>query len=201
MFSFRLKTLGKAWNSLFFLIEIVSLLFFYKDGFGIKYPTKVDMQSSKEITTRSTWPSDGILTGINTLAQGGPKIDGNEGILPIPLISIRGSLPSDAYSNSRQQGMTRYFNFKYMTRWYFLVIFICLPHPSYQIVFSHPYSLVYIDIKSSSCHAISTDIPDPLSPHLPIVQCFQQILRATSCIGTELLYVGLSWTSCLCSSL
>ena len=54
---------------------------------------------------------------------------------------------------------------------------------------------------SSICRAISTDIPDPLSPHLPIVHCFQQILRATSHISTELLYVGSSWTSCLCSSM
>ena len=42
---------------------------------------------------------------------------------------------------------------------------------------------------SSSCRAISTDIPDPLSPPLPIIHCFQQVLRATSRIGTELLYV------------
>ena len=40
-----------------------------------------------------------------------------------------------------------------------------------------------------------------LSPPLPIVHCFWQILRATSSIGTEMLYVGLSWTSCLCSSM
>ena len=41
---------------------------------------------------------------------------------------------------------------------------------------------------SSSCRAISTDIPDCFSPHLPIVHCFRRILRATSCISTELLY-------------
>ena len=52
-------------------------------------------------------------------------------------------------------------------------------------------------VKSSSwCYAISTDIPDPLSPHPPIVHCFRQILYATSRIGTELLYVSSSWTSC-----
>ena len=45
------------------------------------------------------------------------------------------------------------------------------------------------------------DIPNPLSPHLFIVHCFRQILRATSRIGTELLYVGSSWTSCLCLSM
>ena len=53
---------------------------------------------------------------------------------------------------------------------------------------------------SSSC-AISMNIADPLSLLLPIVHCFRQALRATSCIGTELLYIGLSWSSCLCSSM
>ena len=49
----------------------------------------------------------------------------------------------------------------------------------------------------TSCHAISTDIHDILSPHLPIIHCFRQILMATSRIGTELLYVGSNWTSSL----
>ena len=52
---------------------------------------------------------------------------------------------------------------------------------------------------SSSCCTISMDIPDPLSPLLPIVHCFWQAFRTTSRIYTELLYVGLSWLSCLCS--
>ena len=46
----------------------------------------------------------------------------------------------------------------------------------------------YIIIISSSCRAISTDIPDPLSPPLPIVYLFQQVIRATPCILKELLY-------------
>ena len=54
---------------------------------------------------------------------------------------------------------------------------------------------------SSSCHAISMDIPDPLSLQLPIFHCFRQVHRVTSRIGTELLYVGSSWASCLCSSM
>ena len=49
----------------------------------------------------------------------------------------------------------------------------------------------------SSCHAISMDIPDPLSPPLPIVHCFRQVFRTRSRIGTELMYVGSSWSSCL----
>ena len=48
---------------------------------------------------------------------------------------------------------------------------------------------------------ISTDIPDPLSPPLPIVHCFQQVFKSTFRISTELLYVGSSWLSCLCSSM
>ena len=43
---------------------------------------------------------------------------------------------------------------------------------------------------------ISTDIPDPLLPPLPIVHCIWQVLRATSSICTELLYVCLSWMTC-----
>ena len=57
---------------------------------------------------------------------------------------------------------------------------------------------IYIYISSSSCHAVSTDISDLLSPPL---HCFWPVFRATSSIGTELLYVCSSLTSCLCSSL
>ena len=41
---------------------------------------------------------------------------------------------------------------------------------------------------SSSCRTISTNSPDPLSSPLPIVHRYRQVLRATSCIYTELLY-------------
>ena len=44
---------------------------------------------------------------------------------------------------------------------------------------------IYISSSSSSCRAISTDIPDPLSPPLPIIYGFRQVLRATSFIYTE----------------
>ena len=47
---------------------------------------------------------------------------------------------------------------------------------------------------SSSCHAISMDIPEPLLRPLPIVHCFRQVWAG-------LLYVGLSWLSCLCLSM
>ena len=51
---------------------------------------------------------------------------------------------------------------------------------------------------SSSCHAASSDIPDPLSPLLLIIHRLWQVFRATSCILTELLYVCSSWSSCFC---
>ena len=41
-----------------------------------------------------------------------------------------------------------------------------------------------------SCRATSTDIPDPLSPLDPIAHSFWQVLKATSRILTELVYVG-----------
>ena len=57
--------------------------------------------------------------------------------------------------------------------------------------FNQPTNHIYKYI--SSWHAISTDIPDPLSPPFSIVHCFRLVFRSTSRIGIELLYVGLSW--------
>ena len=54
---------------------------------------------------------------------------------------------------------------------------------------------------SSSCHAISMDIADPLSPPLLIDHYFRHVLSDTSRIGIELLYVVSSWSSCLCTTM
>ena len=59
----------------------------------------------------------------------------------------------------------------------------------------------YISSSSSSCRVINTDISDPLSSPLPIVHSLWQVLLAISSISAELLYVGSSRTSCICSSL
>ena len=45
------------------------------------------------------------------------------------------------------------------------------------------------------------DIPDPVPPLIFIVHLFRQVLKFTSRIGRDLLYVGSSWSSCLCSSM
>ena len=63
-------------------------------------------------------------------------------------------------------------------------------------------SLSVFRLISSSCRAISTYTSGPLSrPPLAIVHCFRQVFRATPPIGTELTYVGSSWSSRLCSSI
>ena len=66
--------------------------------------------------------------------------------------------------------------------------------------YSKPHYLYICIIISSSCCTISTDIPDPFSPPLPIIHCFWQVLRNTPRILTELLYVGSSWSPCFCSA-
>ena len=43
---------------------------------------------------------------------------------------------------------------------------------------------VCISVSSSSCRAASTDIPDPLSPLLPIIHRLWQVFRVTSCVLT-----------------
>ena len=61
-------------------------------------------------------------------------------------------------------------------------------------------SIYLFSSSSSSCCAASTDIPDPLSPLLPIVHRLWQVFRATFRILTSLLlYVCSSWSSCFCS--
>ena len=54
---------------------------------------------------------------------------------------------------------------------------------------------------SSSCRATSTDLPDPFPAAFSIVQCFRPVFKASSCIGTEQLYVGSRLSSCLCPSM
>ena len=40
----------------------------------------------------------------------------------------------------------------------------------------------YLPRSSASCRAASTDIPDPLSPLLPIIHRFWQVIKVTSCV-------------------
>ena len=67
----------------------------------------------------------------------------------------------------------------------------------YHIIFSYNYLLS----SSSSCRAAGADIPDRLSPFLPIIHRLRQVLRVTSCVLTQLLYVGSCWSSHSCTSM
>ena len=67
-------------------------------------------------------------------------------------------------------------------------IYICLyfGHIFYlylSIFWLYIFSYIF-HLSSSSCHAASMDIPDPLSPRLPIIHRLWQVFRVTSLIIT-----------------
>ncbi len=56
---------------------------------------------------------------------------------------------------------------------------------SFCCIAAHIQLYLYIHISSSSsCRAASTDIPNPLSPLLPIIHRLRQVFRVTSCVFT-----------------
>ena len=72
---------------------------------------------------------------------------------------------------------------RYLT--YLVILKNCDTTKQSLCVFQYIYIYIYIYISSSSsCRAGSTDIPDPLSPLLPIVHRPRQVFRTTSRIFT-----------------
>ena len=61
-----------------------------------------------------------------------------------------------------------------------------------SIMFNEICIYIYIYIYISSCHAASADLPSPLFPFVSIVHRSWDVFKATSYIGTELLYIGSS---------
>ena len=94
--------------------------------------------------------------------------------------------------------LTNYSNKTNKTCWLLLEKWLWTHKQHYGLL--HMNTPVLADSSSSSCRAISTDIPNPLLPPLSIMYCFCQVFRATFRISTELLYEDSSWSSCLCSS-
>ena len=77
-------------------------------------------------------------------------------------------------------------------------IFISTYYWIYKFSFiSHIYIYIYI----SSCRTASMDLLDPLSPPISIVHRSWDVFKAIFSIGTDMLYIGFSWLSCLCSSM
>ena len=132
---------------------------------------------------------DRTRTGSTNLGQSGPRSNGKEVVPHIPHSSRTVASPSNSLES-------------------YVGLLLRESYPSAQmqsVNSSGPPTWAgdlricsfYSSSLSSSCHAISTDIPDPFSPPFPIVHCFRQVFRVTSRISTELLNVGSSWSSCL----
>ena len=93
----------------------------------------------------------------------------------------------------------------------FFVVFFILAIFMYLFIFLLSFSFIQFTCRvpvkaclssaAAACRAINTDHPDPLPPPCSIVHRFRYVFKATSRIGTELLYVGSSWSFCLCSSM
>ena len=77
-------------------------------------------------------------------------------------------------------------------------IFIVASNQNFYSVY---HSTVVNKHSSSFCHTASTDLPDPLLSPVFIIHDSKEVFQATSCIGTELLYISSSWSSYFCSSM
>ena len=81
----------------------------------------------------------------------------------------------------------------------YIYIYSCIH--VYIHIYSCIHTHIYIHMHASSCRPASMDLPDPLLPPISIIHHSQEVLQATSFIGTELLYIGSHWLSYLCSSM
>ena len=98
--------------------------------------------------------------------------------------------------------------------WFFVYTHIHVHVCVYTHTHTHTLIHIYIYISSSSsCCAASTDIPDPLSPLLPIIHCLRQVFKTTSVSSHSCCmyvwagnpafawpYVGVHWSTSLMSS-
>ena len=77
----------------------------------------------------------------------------------------------------------------FVTMWCFHTVVLIQPLLGRNSILIYPKPYI-----SSSWCAASTDFPDPLLPLVSIVHCSWQVFQATSCIHTELLLIGSSWS-------
>ena len=87
------------------------------------------------------------------------------------------------------------FNFLHSSQWITFSTQLCL------VLYSVCFMCLSCDLSSSSCHAISTDIPNPLSPPSLSFIASGRSSGLKPYINTELLYVGSSWLLCFCSAM
>ena len=138
----------------------------------------------------SIWPIDKTLSSASIPRQSGPGSNGNEEILRIPQGYTDWSLAIRLFNVISK-----------------ILVWAVLPLCRDAVGVFYSISqlgcvcvCIYINIYIYHHHVVppARIIPDPLSPLLPIIHPFWQVLRATSRILTELLCVGLSWSSCFC---
>ena len=101
------------------------------------------------------------------------------------------------YANKRA---ITHLEIKLPSKYYLSIIHIYTHTYIYSNIYIYIYIYIYISL-SSSCHAASTDLPDPLSSLVSIVHRSRQVFKSTSYIGTEMLYIVSSWSPCLYSSI
>ena len=81
----------------------------------------------------------------------------------------------------------------------YIYIYVSVSRSTYIYVYAHTTIYIYIYIYALIYHhvtsTISVYLPDPLPTPSSIVNRFRWVLKALSCIGTELLYIGSSWSS------
>ena len=65
----------------------------------------------------------------------------------------------------------------------------------YIYIYIYMYIYIYIYVSSLSWRAASKDFPDSHSPFVSIIHRFRQVLYKTSCVRTEVLLIGSSWSS------
>ena len=83
---------------------------------------------------------------------------------------------------------------------YIMIITDILDKHRKSNIYIYMYIYIYIS-SSSSCRAAGADIPDRLSPFLPIIHRLRQVFWVTSRVLTQLLYVGSCRSSHSCTSM
>ena len=126
----------------------------------------------------SIWPIDRSLSGSTTPGQNEPGSNDNEGVLHSPQIFKAGTSPSDGLISYQGHTLGSSYTSTVMQ-------LVCSTNPAnwaWDIKFSYLIQQIWTlqYVSSSSCRAAGTDIPDLLSPLLPIVHRFWQVFRATS---------------------
>ena len=135
-------------------------------------------------------PMDRTLSGATTVGKSGSGGDANEGYSAFPKVQdllVPHHQIVNVISKKLAEGILTFCSDA--------VSVFCNPsrlgHIWFQVINNH-YS-------SSSCNATSTDVPDPFTTGR--YRLWQEVFQAIFYIGTEMLYIGSSWSFYVGSSM